>query len=195
MHRHSGTDSPCRSEGRRGRIAGCAAALTGGIDQHPERVSVAASRDLRKARGPRRDRLLSLIEADAVAATEAVAAAGEASPAVGGRETPQAATQSPPNKRPPATVARHAGAAAGDGTATASKGLAQQCGSASSSSRDSGSPSKTDLARRPGPQTRRRARQLPSFPLRKKSRGAIGAASAQGVPRGPALSRLLQARW
>ena len=38
----------------------------------------------------------------------------------------------------------------------------QQCGFASSSSRDGGSPSKTDLARRPGPLTRRRARQLPS---------------------------------
>ena len=73
-------------------------------------------------------------------------------------------------------------------------GLAQQCGSASSSSRDGGSPSKTNLARRPGPQTRRRARQLPSCPPEKKSRGAVGAASARGVPCGPALGGVLQAR-
>ena len=53
---------------------------------------------------------------------------------------------------------RHAAVAASDGRATASRGFTQQCGSESSSSKDGGSPSKTNLVRRPGPLTRRRAR-------------------------------------
>ena len=53
---------------------------------------------------------------------------------------------------------RHAAVAASDGKATASRGFTQQCGSESSSSKDGGSPSKTNLVRRPGPLTRLRAR-------------------------------------
>ena len=56
---------------------------------------------------------------------------------------------------------RHAAVAARDGKATASRGFTQQCGSESFSSKDGGSPSKTNLVRRPGPLTRRRARSIP----------------------------------
>ena len=173
--------------------SGCAAALTGGMDQHPERGSAAASRDLPGTRGARRDR--HVLDRGRRCRGDRGGRGGRGGiPGVGGRETPQAAKPSSPNKRPPTTVARHATAAACDGTATASKGPAQQCGSASSSSRDGGSPSKTDLARRPGPQTRRRARQLPSFLHRKKFRGAMSAASAHGVSRRLPLTGLLNTR-
>ena len=64
---------------------------------------------------------------------------------------------SAPNKRPPAHVARHAGVAASDGKATASQGITQTCGS-ESSSKDGGSPSKTNPNAGPGRLTRRRAR-------------------------------------
>ena len=171
-----GTDAPCRPMGAdRGGSTGCVLSLTDSVEASGH-GSAAASRDHLTARGARRDEAESLIEADAVEATEAVAARGGIL-ALGcrvDRRPHQPRRQSAPDKRPPATVARQAGAAAGDGTATASKGLAQQCGSASSPSRDGGSPSKTDHARRPGPQSRRRARQLPSFPRKKvHSRNAL----------------------
>ena len=54
-------------------------------------------------------------------------------------------TPSTPNKRLAATVERDTPqVAASDGTATASQGITQRCGSESSWSKDGGSPSKTN---------------------------------------------------
>ena len=104
-------------------------------------------------------------------------------------------TPSPPNKRPPAHVARHAGVAASDGTATASLGLhAAICGFASSSSKDGGSPSKTEPYAGPGRLTRRRARQIPFRSAEKTSRGAPGVAPAHGASSGLPLTELLNTR-
>ena len=144
MHRH-GHGFAMRLCGRRGRIAGCAAAFDG---RHVPTSRNAAARRLRETvrglAGHDGTGLLSLIEADAVVATEAVRGAGEASPAweVERRHKPRRHRRRTRGRR--ATVARHTGAAAGDGRATASKGLVQQCGFASSSSKDGGSPSKTN---------------------------------------------------
>ena len=102
----------------------------------------------------------SSIEAGTVVAAEAVAVAGEASPATRDRD-PVAATPSTPNKRPAANVGNGAPrVAASDGMATASQGITQQCGS-DTSLRDGGSPSKTNPYAGPGRLTRRRARSIP----------------------------------
>ena len=52
-----------------------------------EHGSAAASRDLRNVHGARRDKAESLIEAEAVVATEVVAGSGEASPGMPETET------------------------------------------------------------------------------------------------------------
>ena len=156
---HVGTDAPCRSiDGRRGRIepdAPCAP-IAGGVDirygrRRPrETFGTVAGHD-----GTRQ---LSLIEAETVVALEVVAVAREASrPYTVMRHRNRDAIGAEQEAAGPCRV-RHAAVAASDGKATASRGFTQQCGSESSSSKDGGSPSKTNLVRRPGPLTRRRAR-------------------------------------
>ena len=108
------------AERRRGRIDEDALLFDRrhGASEHGR---AAASRDHLTTRGARRDKVtVSLIEAGTVAATEAVAGPGEASPGVPETETRDAIDAEQEAAGP--CRKRHAAVAASDGTATASFG-------------------------------------------------------------------------
>ena len=183
----AGTDWPCRriSGGRGGSkdAPGRSQRPAAGTSRHTAGGGLARlSESSRGATGQAE----SLIEAGTVVATEAVAVAGEASPATRDRD-PVAATPSTPNKRPAANVGNGAPrVAASDGMATASRGTTQQCGS-DTSLRDGGSPSKTNPYAGPGRLTRRRARSIPSASPPKKvpqaQRASLRRTAFRAIPR------------
>ena len=116
----AGTDTPRGRKAAGAHREGCGRSMDGrtGIQTRQAGSFARPSDDSRGTTGQEK----SLIEAGTVVASEVVAAAWEASLATWCRDT-AAKTPSTPNKRPLAHVARHAGVAASDGTATASLGL------------------------------------------------------------------------
>ena len=154
-----GTDASCRSiDGRWGRIepdAPCARSRVAWTSRYGRRRPRETSGMFAGREGTRQ---MSCIEAETVVAFEAVAGLGRhPRPYTVERHRSRGAIGAEQEAGGPCRV-RHAAVAASDGRATASRGFTQQCGSESSSSKDGGSPSKTNLVRRPGPLTRRRAR-------------------------------------
>ena len=136
----------------------------------------------------------SLIEAGTVVASEVVAGTWEASPAMRyekGRSRDAIAAEQ--EAAGPCRKTRRGRRKRRHGNCIF-WGFAQQCGSGSSSSKDGGSPCKTNPHAGPGRLTRRRARQVPLRSRQKTSRGASGAAPARGVSRGLSLTELIETR-
>ena len=145
-----GTDAPCRSiDGRRGRIDRMRQAPDRGRHGHQTRQA-AASRDFWNVRGARRDTADVLHRSRDCRGDRGSRGGQGGIPAVRLTDT-VTATPSAPNKRPAAHVdsdtPRSPQATA---RATASRGFTRQRGSESSSSKDGGSPSKTNPYAGPG---------------------------------------------
>ena len=169
MHRHlARMRHAARRAGARGESKGCAA-TSKTASRHPKRGSAAASRDDLTTRGARRDDSASLIEAGTVAATEAVAAAGEASPAWAverhrklrrrrRRTRGQRPTSGTTRRRSPQATARQ----------LHRRALRSNAGPHRPRRGTADRPATLTDSRRPGPQTRRRARQHPSETRSKK---------------------------